>query len=606
MEDKFYKLLEYMTIGASLHDEYGNIIYANPIFCDIFNVNINSIKSKKINSDDINIKNSNDEPIVDWININFKTIKNKIIKVDIHNKTNWFKINTIKLKNGYEYYIITYENITDTVNYSYLYEQVFNDIDTGIIIIKNLNSNYYLKNINPYGLNICSIKKDDIDKNIEDLNFPIINGNNILHYIKDVWKNGTPIKLKFAKCVNNDKIFWRNISFHKNDTNQIIILFHDVTDIVNYKKMVEQSDKMKSNFLSNMSHEIRSPINAIIGFIDILENSNNKDEINRSISIIKNSSKSLIKLIDDISDMSKIEAGKITINKNKFDINSVIKNVIDTSTIKLKNNVQISCDIDINNELIINSDEHRIKQILINLMDNSIKFTKEGYINIGYSLDESFITFHVEDTGIGISDENKKYVFNRFHKADKLSKIGTGLGLSISKELVKLLNGKIWYNTNYGSGTTFYFKIPYDKVNKNKNKKQINIKQKTDYNKIDLSDKKILLVEDIDFNTKLILSYLEPTNVKIIVAETGNEALLKYNEHKNDLDLILMDIQLPEMDGNEVTQIIRTIDNNIPIIAQTAYAIKEDIDDIMQYGFDDIIKKPIIKNDLINTIVKYV
>lgn len=602
MSDKFYKFLEYMTIGSSLHDEFGNFIYANPIFCKTFKTSIQDVISNKFNEKIFNVKLDNSDFTLNWINTNYKTISNKIIKI-VSDDIKWIKMDSIKIKNGNEYYAILYDDITDSMNHTYLYDEIFNNIDTGIMILDNIKGDFYLKKINPYGKSICNLNNIDINKNIKELNLPLLNGISLYDHINNVILNNKPISLKFAKCVRNKKHTdeWRTLSIHKTEGNKIIVLFHDVTDIINYKNIIEEQNKLKSVFLSNMSHEIRSPINAIVGFIDILGTSNDKKEIDKSINIINSSSQSLIKLLDDVSDMSKIEAGKISINKSNFDVNMVIDELCEINRIKLSKDVKLICDTNINKELIILSDEYRFKQILTNLINNSIKFTKKGHIKLGYYLNNGYITFYVKDTGIGVSDDNKKLIFKRYHKAVE-SKVGTGIGLSISKQLVNLLGGDIWFKSKIGEGSTFYFKLPYKKIN---SKKTIT-SPISNFNNLDLTGKKILLVEDIDFNIKLILSYLEPTNVNIIISTSGNDALLKYNEHKNDLSLILMDIQLPEMDGTEVTQIIRTIDTDIPIIAQTAYAIKEEIDDILEYGFNDLIKKPIIRNDLLKTISKFI
>ncbi|MFA5585852.1 MAG: ATP-binding protein [Saccharofermentanales bacterium] len=602
MSDKFYKFLEYMTIGSSLHDEFGNFIYANPIFCKTFKTSIQDVISNKFNEKIFNVKLDNSDFTLNWINTNYKTISNKIIKI-VSDDIKWIKMDSIKIKNGNEYYAILYDDITDSMNHTYLYDEIFNNIDTGIMILDNIKGDFYLKKINPYGKSICNLNNIDINKNIKELNLPLLNGVSLYDHINNVILNNKPISLKFAKCVRNKKHTdeWITLSIHKTEGNKIIVLFHDVTDIINYKNIIEEQNKLKSVFLSNMSHEIRSPINAIVGFIDILETSNDKKEIDKSINIIKSSSQSLIKLLDDVSDMSKIEAGKISINKSNFDVNMVIDELCEINRIKLSKDVKLICDTNINKELIILSDEYRFKQILTNLINNSIKFTKKGHIKLGYYLNNGYITFYIKDTGIGVSDDNKKLIFKRYHKAVE-SKVGTGIGLSITKQLVNLLGGDIWFKSKIGEGSTFYFKLPYKEIN---SKKTIT-SPISNFNNLDLTGKKILLVEDIDFNIKLILSYLEPTNANIIISTSGNDALLKYNEHKNDLSLILMDIQLPEMDGTEVTQIIRTIDTDIPIIAQTAYAIKEEIDDILEYGFNDLIKKPIIRNDLLKSISKFI
>ena len=326
----------------------------------------------------------------------------------------------------------------------------------------------------------------------------------------------------------------------------------------------------------------------------------NNEQANNYIDIVKNNSKILIKLIDDILDMSKIEEGKISINKTNFYVNSIIKEIYDSNYKFINDEIEFNLHIN-DDDVIIFADEFRFKQVITNLLNNSVKFTKKGSIDIGYIKNKNYVTFYVKDTGIGIKDDDKDLVFKRFHKVEYKSKIGSGLGLTISKDLIKLMNGDMWFESTYGKGTTFYFKLPT--INKTENKKISKIKNKID--NLDLYGKKILLVEDVEFNIKLLKSYLYPTRATIITAENGNDALIKYNEYKDSLDLILMDIQIPEMDGNEVTQIIRTIDERIPIIAQTAYAIREETEQIMQNGFNDLIKKPIRKDELLEILSKY-
>lgn len=598
-------LLEYITIGSSLHDENGNFIYVNPVFCKIFETSNNRVNSFKFDDNLFDIDIDNSICVINWLNSNFRKINDFTIKIKHNNINKFLKLNSIKIKNGVDYYIITYEDVTDTINYSFLYDQIFKNIKTGIIIIGiNSNNNFIIKNINPYGSVIYNVnKRDIINKNINNIEFPLVNDIKLINYIKDVYKNGKPIELKFAKCVSNDNIKWENISIHKIETGEIIILFNDVTDIIEYKNKIEQSDKMKNNFLSDISHEIRSPINSIVGFLDLLDDitDKNTEESIDYINIIKSNSKYLTKLIDDILDISKIEEGNISINNTNFYVNHIIKELYDTNFKFLDNKIKFIYDID-ENDTIIFADEYRFKQVVTNLINNSIKFTKEGIIKIGYTISKNYVTFYVKDTGIGIKDIDKDLIFKRFHKASHKSKIGNGLGLTISKDLIVLMNGDMWFESTYGKGSTFYFKLPTMNISK----KSKNIIKKDKLSNLDLTGKKILLVEDIEFNVKLLKSYLEPTNVTILTADNGNDALIKYNEYKESIDLILMDIQIPEMDGNEVTQIIRTIDERVPIIAQTAYAIREEIDQIMQNGFNDILKKPIRKDELLEMISKYI
>jgi CheY-like chemotaxis protein len=592
--DYNYKILEYMTIGSSLHDEYGNIIYANPIFCDLFNTNISLILNKKFNENLFKIEIEKND-FISYFNLNFNKIKNYTIKIINQNIIKWIKINSIKIKNGTTFYLLTFDDITDSVNSSFLYEEIFNNIKSGIVLLKSDDGkNFIVKDINPYALKLDKLEKYDIiNKNIKLFNLPLFNGKPLYITLKEVWKTGNSKESKYYKCTYNNKETWRNMYVYKTISNDIIVLYEDVTEIIKSKKKIEQADKMKSTFLSNMSHEIRSPLNAIIGFSDLLDTNNKKEYI----SIIKQSSISLLKLIDDILDMSKIEVGQLSINKTIFNIKNSFNELYNTNYPLLKNNVLLNIK-KINDDIFINTDELRFKQILNNLINNSIKFTESGNIEVGYNIIKKNIIFYVKDTGIGISNEDKDKIFNRFYR--KTTKYGNGLGLCISKELSKLMNGDIWVESEINKGSTFYFKLPYN--NEQNNIKKINI---NNINIPNLKNKTILIVEDIQFNIKLLTSYLESTNVNIIIAETGNDALLKYNDNKNNIDLILMDIQIPDIEGTEITKIIRIFDNNIPIIAQTAYAIKEEIDNIMSYGFSDLIKKPIRKEELLNIITKY-
>jgi signal transduction histidine kinase len=382
-----------------------------------------------------------------------------------------------------------------------------------------------------------------------------------------------------------------------------LIPFFETSTIFLYK--LERSDKYKTEFLSNMSHEIRSPINSIIGFSELLKDvKDDQEKKEQYITIIQNSSESLTKIINDILDITKIQDGKLEINNSNFYLNSIMEELFLINKTKIKN-VNITLKINIPKEdTMILSDNLRFVQIFNNLLNNAIKFTKNGFIEFGYIKKKDTIKFYVKDTGIGIKKEEQQKIFERYTQIKNIKQekiIGYGLGLSISKELVDLMGGELKLESEYNNGSYFYFELPYNK--KKKIIKNLD-NQKETYN-YDFTGKNILIVEDIDFNIKLLQSYLEDTNANIIIATDGNEAILKYNENKQILDIILMDIQLPEMDGTDVTKIIRTIDKETPIIAQTAYAMKDDIDTIMNYGFNDILNKPIKKDDLLKIIYMY-
>ena len=594
-----------MTIGASLHEVNGVIMYANPIFCKLFRTTNKIISSNKLSTEYMGIEVESTFNVFEFINNNLNNIDNLVIKIKTNNEYKMIKINSLMIKNGLDYFILMYDDVTDDVTQTHLYKEIFNNINIGIVILRSNNGeDFYIKDINPFAEKINNVSKDIIfNKNIKDSEQASI----ILDIIKSVWKTGISSENKYMKFSNFTKQpCWRNIYVYKISNGDIILLFEDVTEIVETKNKLEEVDKLKSTFLSNMSHEIRSPINSIVGFADLLSDAKDKATRNNYIEIIKNSTKMLTQLVDDILDLNRIQAGKLVITKSNFDVNEIIEELYVTTKSIINTDVEIIKKLPYRSIKLLN-DEFRFRQIFNNLISNAVKFTKKGYIELGYIKDNEFITFYVKDTGIGIKEEFKNKIFTRFEQEKSVnnnSKMGYGLGLPISKELVRLMDGDMWFESEFGEGSTFYFKLPNNrKVGKKKNE---HIDDNFSGSDIDLRGKTILIVEDIDFNTKLLISYLEPTYANLITAVDGNDALIKYNENKNNLDLILMDIQLPNMDGKEVTQIIRTIDTTTPIIAQTAYAIKEEIDDIMEYGFDDLIKKPIRKEELLKMIYKYI
>jgi len=594
--ENLIKSLEYMTIGASLHNAQGIIEYVNPVFCKLFKTSNKVLVSNKLSDDIIDVEFESKFNVFEFLNNNLGNIDNFIIKIKISNEFKIIKVNTLMIKNGVDYYILTFDDITNNMSQIYLYEEIFNNINTGIIILYTKNGeDFYIKDVNPYTEKIDNINKDTI------LNKKF-NGSKqadfILDIVKSVWKTGIKSEKKNIDCSNLvSKPCWRDIYIHKILNGNIILMFEDVTEILESNKKFEQFDKLKTTFLSNMSHEIRTPINSIVGFVDLLSEENSKNKQLEYIDIIKNSTKMLSQLINDILDISKVEEGKLNINKSNFNVSEVMEQLC---LINIPPNVKLKKNIPYKNLTILN-DEFRFRQIFNNLLTNALKFTEKGYIEVGYKKESDYVIFYVKDTGIGIKNSNKNKIFNRFEKIEQKSKVGYGLGLPISMELCQLMGGEMWFESEYEKGSTFYFKLPY-KMNITK---KIN-KSCTNIDNIDLKGKTILIVEDIEFNTKLLKSYLEPYEVNIITAIDGNDALIKYDDNKNKLDLILMDIQIPFMEGTEVTQIIRTIDTKIPIIAQTAFAMKEEMDNIMESGFNDLIKKPIRKEDLIKVISKYI
>lgn len=376
------------------------------------------------------------------------------------------------------------------------------------------------------------------------------------------------------------------------------------------KEKAEESDRLKSSFLANMSHEIRTPMNAIIGFSDLISDESIETSQRKELANHLNSNcNSLLHLIDDILDIARIEAGELRIFKQDCLINQTIVELYETFTeTGLKDNKQIELLVDIENtdeNLSIHTDPYRFRQVLINLIGNAIKFTEKGFIKFGYKIEpkglEGFIKFFVEDTGIGLTKKEQTEVFKQFRKADSTNSNklyrGAGLGLAISKNLINELGGDIWVESIKGKGSKFSFTLPYIKTDSKQSD------HKTQNNEYNWENKHILIAEDEDSNIKMLDLILRRTNVNLIYVTNGNHAIEKC---KNEpIDLVLMDIKMPEKNGLDATKEIRQFNTNIPIIAFSAYAMPSDQQKAKKAGCSDFIAKPVKKDYLLKTINHY-
>ena len=392
--------------------------------------------------------------------------------------------------------------------------------------------------------------------------------------------------------------------------NQLLIA--DKEELFKAKKKAEESDKLKSAFLANMSHEIRTPMNAILGFGELLKN-NNLTAVKREgyINIIQAKGNQLLHLINDIIDLSKIESNTVVIKSQPFllnhlfdellmSYNQMLSNKDSSKSIKLEFIKGLSDD-----KSFIVADITRLKQVLSNLIDNAIKFTHKGEITVSYDLvDSNFLQFYVKDTGIGIPLDKQSFIFDRFRQVcdDKILLYGgTGLGLSIVKSLVGLTGGKVWVHSEPDRGSQFYFTLPFCPALNGDNKEPLNY---LNVNNIDWHGKTILLAEDDDDNYLFLEELLKETYVKIIRARDGKETL-EIALATNDIDLILMDIKMPVMNGFEAALQIKKVKTNIPIIAQTAYAMEEDRRNALASSCNEYISKPIDSKKLLLLIAKY-
>jgi signal transduction histidine kinase len=398
-----------------------------------------------------------------------------------------------------------------------------------------------------------------------------------------------------------------------------IIVTERTSELLKAKEKAEESDRLKSAFLANMSHEIRTPMNGILGFSELLKEPDlTGGQQLEYIRIIEKSGKRMLNIINDIVDISKIEAGLMKLDSKESNINEQIEYIytffkpeVEAKGMKLFFKNPLSAK-----ESIINTDREKLYAILTNLVKNAIKYSTKGSIELGYQLKiekESdntdkkgniVLEFYVKDTGIGIPKERQEAIFERFIQADiadKMAYQGAGLGLSISKAYVEMLGGKIWVESEEGKGSCFYFTLPYhtDSFEETIDRQPIPLMKNDIVRKL-----KILIAEDDEVSDSMLSIMLREFSNKILHAETGLETI-KVCQDNPDIDLILMDIRMPEMGGYEATHKIREFNKEVIIIAQTAHGLSGDREKSLESGCNDYIAKPINRTELLALIQKY-
>ncbi|MGZ2368388.1 cache domain-containing protein [Ancylomarina sp. YFZ004] len=492
-------------------------------------------------------------------------------------------------------------------------------INTTPNIICGLNHEGITTFINPAGEKVTGYSKEEIiGKNWWKLLYPG-KAYKQVERLYEKFPEGKVIEMKLLRK-NGEKrdIVWNSFTKRDNNNNilEIIGFGNDITkskqiekELIESKEKAEESDRLKSAFLANMSHEIRTPMNGILGFIDLMNAPNlNKAQIDKYSTIINKSSDRLINTIDDIIDISRIEAGEVIVSNTEISIQSVMDELytFHSPEAKLKG-LSLSIEPSLSPEQTnIITDGHKLHGILTNLIKNAIKYTKKGSITFGYSLKKNCIEFFVEDTGIGIPKDRTQAIFNRFEQADiEDTRVfeGSGLGLALSKAYTEMLGGEIWVKSEQGEGSVFYFTLPY----KSKTKKENNTKDEI-LPPLELSpinSLKILIVEDDEASKKLISIVVRTFGEEIISVRTGTEAVAACLNNP-DIDLVLMDVLLPEMDGYKATREIRKFNKDVIIIAQTAYALSGDKQKALEVGCNDYITKPINKRLLLETISKHI
>ncbi len=432
---------------------------------------------------------------------------------------------------------------------------------------------------------------------------------------EEVIKNHNSILL--SKYGKNVPIIYSSSPIKNED--QIVIgtvfIARDITEpelnrleLIKAKEKAEESDRLKSAFLANMSHEIRTPMNGILGFAGLLKEPDlTGEEQQEFIEIIEQSGVRMLNIINDIISISKVESGQMEVSILETDINEQI-DYINTFFMPetLKNGVHLSCKKTLtNHQAVIKTDKEKVYAILTNLVKNSIKFTHTGTIEFGYQKKGNFIEFYVKDTGLGISKEHQEFIFERFRQgSESLNRKyeGAGLGLSISKAYVELLGGKIWVVSEVGKGSTFYFTIPY--VPKSEIKIISNHEIFPGIKETTINNLLVLIAEDDEASEKLIAVAIKKFSKEILKVITGDGAVEACRNNPG-IDLVLMDIKMPVMDGYEATRQIRKFNTKVIIIAQSAYALTGDHEKAIEAGCNDYITKPMKQVVLTALIRKY-
>ena len=390
----------------------------------------------------------------------------------------------------------------------------------------------------------------------------------------------------------------------------IIGISWDITNIQNIEQELifarikaEQSDRLKTAFLANMSHEIRTPLNAIVGFSHLMTIADNAEDEKLYSDIINQNSEILLQLINDILDLAKIEAGTLEYIRYPMDLGELCRNVYEMHKDRVQTGVVLILD-NKDTSLIINEDQNRIMQVVTNLITNAIKFTFKGEIRFGFEVREEYIDFYVKDTGMGISEEKIKMIFERFVKLNTFVQ-GTGLGLAICRVIVEKLGGEITAESKLNEGSTFRFTIPYKagkKIPESGKAMKCPESGSTGPRKV-LQRRTVLVAEDVDSNF-LLLKTLLGKRCNLLWAKNGEDAVNQFKEHQPDL--ILMDIKMPHMDGLEATRLIRSYSKEVPIVALTAFAFESDKDRAIEAGCNDFLTKPVSQNALEKVLDKYV
>lgn len=620
-EEKYRSLIENLGEGVVLLDKKGRFTFVNKAAMEIFELSANEFPEKYFYEFCGKAK--------------FNEVKNKIytlnkfekLKIDISittfNNTQKFLTTTITQKfdeNGN--FIGTFNLFRDITNQRKSQNTVLKlakavEQSPNSIIITNMEG--AIEYINPSFSILTGYSKNETIGKKPNL---LKSGLHTNEFYATLWStilSGKTWKGEFRNKKKSGELYWEEaiispIMSTEGEITHLVSVKQDVTqnkqlmhDLIIAKEKAEESDRLKSAFLANVSHEIRTPMNGILGFSELLK-SGDLSELKRHeyVEIIEVSGKRMLNIINELIDISRIESGQIQLNLEHFPLDLIIDDLYkfflpQAKQKKLKFEKKTQSN---GKEVSVFADRHRLTQIMTNLIENSIKFTHEGYVNFGYTLSNDLAILYVTDSGIGIANDLKEKIFGLFQQADDSytrSYDGAGLGLSISKALVEMHHGKIEVESETGKGSTFSFSIPLSP--------NLSIEQKTPKGlTIDnLSWAKgatILITEDDPISFKLIQEIIELAGINVFWAQDGLEAV-NYVKSNPGVDLILMDLKMPNMDGYEALEIIKQMLPNVPIFAQTAFAQNTEKRRALYAGFDAFLTKPLITEELLTLINKH-
>lgn len=645
-EERFKTIFNEAPMGIALIDSYtGNIYEVNNMFAQIVGRTVTEMIS------------------IDWMSITHpEDIQEDLDNMALMNsgkipgfkmKKRYFKpdgtivwinmtITPISITKGiHSKHLCMIEDITESRLTEEKIRKLSLAVEQSPVIVVITDSKGMIEYVNPKFVEITGYSFEEvIGKNPRMLK----SGHTSQEEYKNLWEkisSGSEWRGEFLNKRKNKELYWESASISpitntKGETTHFIAIKEEITyrketdllleeknhmieaqneeykhlneELIIAKNHAEESDKLKTSFLANMSHEIRTPMNGILGFAGLLKDPMlTGDEQIEYIDIIEKSGARMLNIINDIIDISKIESGLMKVKMTESNINDQIdyiytffKPEVENKGMKLSH-IKSLTSID----SIIRTDREKVFAILINLVKNAIKYSHQGLIEFGYIKKGKFLEFFVSDTGIGIPKNRQKAVFERFIQADiddKMAIQGAGLGLSISKAFIEMLGGNIWLNSELGKGSTFYFTIPYiNRVDENTGNKNIVIDNEIVSH---LKKIKILIAEDDQISKLFINKVVQPFSKEILNVSNGAEVIAACSNNP-DIDLILMDIKMPKMDGYEATQEIRKFNNDVIIIAQSAYGLSSDIQKAIDIGCNDHISKPIDKHKFLTLLQKY-